>query len=56
MSCSARASLSGGQRATVLGLSLVAPAVVGIDKAIQLRRQRADHVRRLAPIKEGAAA
>src|SRR6516225_6310421 len=32
-------SLSGGEWATVLGLSLVAPAVVGVDKAIQLRRQ-----------------
>jgi len=33
-------SLSGGEWATVLGLSLVAPAVVGVDKAIQLSRQR----------------
>jgi hypothetical protein len=24
----------------VLGLSLIAPAIVGVDKAIQLRRQR----------------
>src|SRR5215471_17474715 len=39
-------SLSGGQWATVLGLSLVAPAVVGVDKAIQLRRQHTDQVRR----------
>ncbi|MFI8773878.1 cation-translocating P-type ATPase [Gordonia sp. NPDC062954] len=31
-------SLSGGQWLVVLGLSLVAPAFVGIDKAIQLRR------------------
>jgi len=34
-------SLSGGQWGTVLLLSLIAPAVVGIDKALQLRRQRA---------------
>ena len=33
-------SLSGGQWGTVLLLSLIAPAVVGIDKAVQLRRQR----------------
>jgi P-type Ca2+ transporter type 2C len=33
-------SLSGGQWGTVLALSLIAPAVVGIDKAIQLSRQR----------------
>jgi hypothetical protein len=33
-------SLSGGQWGTVIGLSLIAPAVVGIDKAIQLSRQR----------------
>jgi Ca2+-transporting ATPase len=33
-------SLSGGQWGTVLGLSLIAPAVVGVDKAIQLRHQR----------------
>lgn len=33
-------SLSGGQWAVVIGLSLLAPAVVGIDKAIQLSRQR----------------
>jgi len=32
-------SLSGGQWATVLGLSLVAPALVWADKAIQERRQ-----------------
>ena len=34
-------SLSGGQWGTVLLLSLIAPAVVGTDKAVQLRRQRA---------------
>jgi len=33
-------SLTGGQWGTVLGLSLIAPAIVGADKAIQLRRQR----------------
>ncbi len=37
-------SLSGGQWGTVLLLSLIAPAVVGIDKAAQLRRQRAGGV------------
>jgi Ca2+-transporting ATPase len=33
-------SLSGGQWLVVLGLSLITPAFVGIDKAIQLRRLR----------------
>ena len=33
-------SLTGGQWGIVLVLSLVAPAVVGVDKAVQLRRQR----------------
>ena len=33
-------SLTGGEGGTVLGLSLIAPAIVGVDKAIQLRRQR----------------
>jgi P-type Ca2+ transporter type 2C len=33
-------SLSGGQWGAVIGLSLIAPAVVGIDKAIQLSPQR----------------
>jgi Ca2+-transporting ATPase len=33
-------SLTGGQWLTVLGLSLVMPLAVGVDKAIQLRRQR----------------
>jgi hypothetical protein len=33
-------SLTGGQWGTVLALSLIAPAIVGVDKAIQLRRQR----------------
>jgi P-type Ca2+ transporter type 2C len=34
-------SLTGGQWAWVLGLSLIAPALVWADKAIQLRRQKA---------------
>jgi P-type Ca2+ transporter type 2C len=33
-------SLSGRQWVVVLVLSLIAPAVVGVDKAIQLSRQR----------------
>jgi Ca2+-transporting ATPase len=33
-------SLTGDQWAVVLALSLVAPAIVGVDKAIQLARQR----------------
>jgi Ca2+-transporting ATPase len=33
-------SLSGGQWGTVLLLSLIAPAVVGVDKFLQLRHQR----------------
>jgi Ca2+-transporting ATPase len=36
-------SLTGGEWGTVLGLSLIAPAIVGADKAIQLRRQRMPH-------------
>ena len=32
-------SLTGGEWGTVLGLSLIAPAIVAVDKAIQLRRQ-----------------
>jgi len=39
----------------VLGLSLVAPAVVGVDKAIQLRRQHTEQVRRQTVI-QGATA
>ena len=35
-------SLSGGQWLTVLALSLIAPAFVGIDKAIQLHRLRGE--------------
>jgi Ca2+-transporting ATPase len=33
-------SLTGGQWLTVLGLSLIMPTAVGVDKAIQLHRQR----------------
>jgi P-type Ca2+ transporter type 2C len=40
-------SLTGGQWGTVIALSLIAPAVVGVDKAIQLARQR--RARRAAP-------
>jgi Ca2+-transporting ATPase len=32
-------SLTGGYWLVVIGLSLVAPALVGIDKAVQLHRQ-----------------
>ena len=32
-------SLTGGQRAVVIALSLVSPALVAADKAVQLRRQ-----------------
>jgi Ca2+-transporting ATPase len=49
-------SLTGGEWGTVLGLSLIAPAIVGVDKAIQLRRQRssAGAVSRAAtPVAEG---
>src|SRR6516225_6993800 len=48
-------SLSGGEWATVLGLSLVPALVVGVDKAIQLRRQHTDQARRQSVI-QGAAA
>ena len=33
-------SLTGGQWVVVIALSLVAPAVVAVDKLVQLRRQR----------------
>jgi Ca2+-transporting ATPase len=33
-------SLTGGQWSVVLALSLLAPAIVAIDKVVQLRRQR----------------
>jgi Ca2+-transporting ATPase len=48
-------SLSGGQWASVLALSLVAPAIVGADKAVQLRQQRAENAGRLAAMKQGAS-
>jgi Ca2+-transporting ATPase len=35
-------SLTGGQWVTVLALSLITPAFVGIDKAIQMSRQAAE--------------
>ena len=35
-------SLTGGYWLVVIALSLVAPALVGIDKAVQLHRQRQD--------------
>jgi P-type Ca2+ transporter type 2C len=44
-------SLTGGEWGVVLGLSLVAPAVVGVDKAIQLRRQRQSRARQDAGLK-----
>jgi P-type Ca2+ transporter type 2C len=37
-------SLTGGEWGTVLGLSLIAPAIVAVDKAFQLRRQHTPHV------------
>jgi Ca2+-transporting ATPase len=36
-------SLSGREWVIVLALSLIAPAVVGVDKIIQLSRQRKVH-------------
>jgi len=38
-------SLTGGQWVVVIALSLVAPVLVGIDKALQLRRTRQNAVR-----------
>jgi Ca2+-transporting ATPase len=38
-------SLTGGQWVVVIALSLVAPAFVGIDKALQLHRARQTRVR-----------
>ena len=38
-------SITGGQWVVVIALSLVAPAIVGIDKAIQLARQNKAHDR-----------
>jgi Ca2+-transporting ATPase len=37
-------SLTGGQWVVVLALSLIAPAIVGIDKVIQITRQRKNRV------------
>jgi P-type Ca2+ transporter type 2C len=42
-------SLSGREWVVVLALSLIAPAFVGVDKAIQLRRQRQDSALRYSP-------
>ena len=39
--CSTRCRSPAGSGCVVLGLSIVAPALVGIDKAVQLHRQRA---------------
>jgi Ca2+-transporting ATPase len=39
-------SLTGGQWGVAIGLSLIAPAVVGADKFLQLRRQRVTGVAR----------
>jgi Ca2+-transporting ATPase len=43
-------SLTGGQWAVVLGLSLLAPAVVWVDKVLQLRRQASRAEVGLAPV------
>jgi Ca2+-transporting ATPase len=48
-------SLSGRQWVVVIALSLIAPAVVGVDKAIQLRRQRQAQPAEPAQPKAGAA-
>jgi P-type Ca2+ transporter type 2C len=48
-------SLTGGQWMTVLGLSLLAPALVGADKAIQLRRQRRTQPRTKGALKASPA-
>jgi Ca2+-transporting ATPase len=37
-------SLTGGQWVVVLALSLIAPTIVGIDKVIQITRQRKTRV------------
>jgi P-type Ca2+ transporter type 2C len=46
-------SLTGGHRATILGLSLLTPALVWADKAIQLHRQKKARVQTSAKL--GAA-
>jgi P-type Ca2+ transporter type 2C len=48
-------SLTGGQWVVVIGLSLVAPAFVGIDKAIQLARQNKVPNALEQPVSEGTA-
>jgi Ca2+-transporting ATPase len=48
-------SLSGRQWVVVIALSLIAPAVVGVDKAIQLRRQRQAQPAETAQPKPGPA-
>ena len=42
-------SLTGGQWLVVIALSLVAPTVLGVDKAIQLHRQNSEHDRNVTP-------
>jgi Ca2+-transporting ATPase len=49
-------SLSGRQWVVVLALSLLAPAVVAVDKAIQLSRQRKAHATATEAIKVQPAA
>jgi hypothetical protein len=49
-------SLSGRQWIVVIALSLLAPAVVAVDKLIQLRRQGKASVRAGAELKVGPAA
>jgi len=44
-------SLTGGQWVLVIALSIVAPALVGIDKALQLRHARRDTVHVGAPVR-----
>jgi Ca2+-transporting ATPase len=48
-------SLSGREWVIVLALSLIAPAVVGVDKIIQLSRQRKVHAP-ADPLAAGGAA
>ena len=49
-------SLSGREWVIVLALSLIAPAVVGVDKAIQLSRQRKVHAAPVGPSVAGGEA
>ena len=46
-------SLTGAQWLTVIGLSIVSPAVVGIDKAIQMKRQ-SKHPQLVESVSSGA--